>query len=185
MHFVLVVFLPASLLLSVQARPKMCHKLSLWCIRKLLVKGVESKTSEHLTFVSHTGTHTGHAGLRLKRKAKKRKTYCCPLQNAQHTHASNLCITLLSYLLFSRYAWGLSLNASCDMCREETAVVWLLQKPGESVCPGDDITHSMTSMWQRGVRGRAQMPRFCVKIDRLQATKDLWGKTYKGKPCCS
>lgn len=54
--------------------------------------------------------------------------------------------------VFSRYAWGLSLNTSCDMCREEAAVVGLPRKPGESVCcalSGNDIICSMTSPWQQ------------------------------------
>lgn len=91
------------------------------------------------------------------------------------THMRYLCTTRLWFSrVLSRYARGLSLNTTCDMCREGNSC-GLVETRWEHVlcvCSGDDITHSMTSTWPqwkgRGeVRGRAHTPQVFNYVLRL------------------
>lgn len=104
--------------LSVQAQPKVYHKTEPLMYQKAV--------SERRWIFSCCESHRHKQGPKKKTKLEKKL-----LLSITHTHTH---VTFFYFPMFSRYARGLSLNTSCDMCREETAVVRLLRKPCERAC---------------------------------------------------
>lgn len=169
--------------LELQTLSKICHTLSLWCIKKLLVKVLNMKAHLTLAAVSHA-VLTG-----FRQQKKPEKSYSCP---SQPRMAQVTCTALwFDIPVFSRYVWGLSLNTYCDMCRKETAVVWLLRKPGENMCCVCAL--AMTSYVPWCHRGNSERQReegansdtSGCDWSSLSLTDLKEGKQMKGKPGCS
>lgn len=122
-----------------------------------------------------------NAGLRLKKDQTRENLFV--VHHSAHTcnlphHCS------FDSPVFSRYARGLSLNTSCNMWGEETAVVLVAAETRwehvPCVCSGNDITHSMTLTWQQRKAEGENWDTAVFNVSSL-SHKDR----FIGKPCRS
>lgn len=111
-------------------------------------------------------SHAKHTVLRWK----DGKSYSCPPQHTapQHIYTRYLCTAHCTFIVFSRYSWGLSLNMSRDTSRKGNSCGLCVHVCAcACVCVfWDDITRSMTSTWQqregRDIRGWTHEPQYLM-----------------------